>query len=68
MSRAVAVNDRPDQSTEQLAVPADQSAGDMREQMRTLLAWEDIQDEADELKLDDTQKRQLAKKHQAQPP
>jgi len=37
-----------------------ESAGDMREQMRTLLAWEDIQDEADELRLDDTQKRQLA--------
>ena len=32
----------------------------MREQMRTLLAWEDIQDEADELRLDETQKRQLA--------
>lgn len=37
-----------------------ESAGDMREQMRTLLAWEDIQDEADELRLDETQKRQLA--------
>lgn len=36
-----------------------ESAGDMREQMRTLLAWEDIQDEADELRLDEPQKRQL---------
>jgi hypothetical protein len=36
-----------------------ESAGDMREQTRTLLAWEDIQDEADELRLDETQKRQL---------
>ena len=39
---------------------APESAGDMREQMRTLLAWEDIQDEADQLRLDETQKRQLA--------
>jgi hypothetical protein len=37
-----------------------ESAGDMRDQMRTLLAWEDIEDEADEIRLDDTQKRQLA--------
>ncbi len=37
-----------------------ESAGDMREQMRTLLAWEDIRDEADELRLDETQERQLS--------
>lgn len=37
-----------------------EGTGDMQEQMRTLLAWEDIQDEADELRLDETQKRQLA--------
>ena len=31
----------------------------MREEARKLLAWQDIQDEEDELRLDDTQKRQL---------
>jgi hypothetical protein len=35
------------------------SANDLHEEARKLLAWEDIQDEEDQLRLDDSQKRQL---------
>jgi hypothetical protein len=36
------------------------SAGDLHEEARNLLAWEDIQDEDDQIRRDDGQKRQLA--------
>jgi hypothetical protein len=36
-----------------------EAAGPMCEEAKKLLAWEEIQDEEDELRLDDTQKRQL---------
>ena len=32
----------------------------MHDEARKLLAWEDIQDEEDQLRLDDAQRRQLA--------
>jgi hypothetical protein len=36
------------------------NAGDLYEETRKLLAWEDIQDEEDQIRLEDSQKRQLA--------